>query len=336
MANMNSRRRSPGPPHHPRSTGTEIFLRELISNASDALDKRRFRALSEPELGAEGLEVRLIPDTEAGTLTLWDNGIGMTRDELVENLGTVAKSGTRAFLEQLEKAQGDVQLIGQFGVGFYSAFLVADRVDVTSRAAGSDEAWTWSSDGRSAFTIDAGERDEAGTTITLHLTEEYRGDFTREYGLRNLVRQYSDYVSWPIQLAVKRQEGEGAERKEVESFEAINQGEALWRLAPEGIEDEQYAEFYKHLTSAWDEHSRAFSVEGTQMFTALLFVQAAMDLFDANASAASTSTSTASSSWRTQRSSCPCGCASSAASSTRTTSRSTSRAMSCRTRAPRG
>ena len=265
----------------------EIFLRELISNASDALNKRRFRALSEPELGAEGLEVRLIPDTEAGTLTLWDNGIGMTRDELVENLGTVAKSGTRAFLEQLEKAQGDVQLIGQFGVGFYSAFLVADRVDVTSRAAGSDEAWTWSSDGRSAFTIDAGERDEAGTTITLHLTEEYRGDFTREYGLRNLVRQYSDYVSWPIQLAVKRQEGEGDERKEVESFEAINQGEALWRLAPEGIEDEQYAEFYKHLTSAWDEPlaNAHFSVEGTQMFTALLFVPktAPMDLFDANA-----------------------------------------------------
>lgn len=265
----------------------EIFLRELISNASDALDKRRFRALSEPAIGADDLEVRLLPDAEAGTLTLWDNGIGMTRDELVENLGTVAKSGTRAFLEQLEKAQGDVQLIGQFGVGFYSAFLVADQVVVTSRAAGSDEAWSWTSDGRSSFTVEAAEREEAGTTITLHLSEDYRGDFTREYGLRNLVRQYSDYVSWPIKLSVTRQEGEGDERTDVQSLEEINQGEALWRLKPEDIESDQYAEFYKHLTHSWDEPlaQAHFSVEGTQMFTSLLFVPktAPMDLFDSNA-----------------------------------------------------
>ena len=266
----------------------EIFLRELVSNASDALDKRRFRAITETALAEDNLHIRLLPDVDAGTLTIWDNGVGMTHDELVTNLGTVAKSGTRAFLEQLENGRDDVQLIGQFGVGFYSAFLVADRVEVVSRAAGTDDAHVWRSDGKSEFTVEPGERADAGTTITLHLNDEFKEQFTREWSLRDLVRRYSDYVSYPIQLEVTRTEKNDDDDEETttRSLEQVNEANALWKRAPEDITEEQYEEFYRHLTRDYGgplAHTH-FKVEGSQEFTSLLFIpgQAPFDLFDQN------------------------------------------------------
>lgn len=266
----------------------EIFLRELVSNASDALDKRRFRAITDADLAEGDLHLRLLPDVKGGTLTIWDNGIGMTQAELIENLGTVAKSGTRAFLEQLKDNKGDVNLIGQFGVGFYSAFLVADRVEVVSRAAGSDDAFRWSSDGKESFTVEPAERDQAGTSITLHLAEEFKEQFTREWTLRDLVRRYSDYVSYPIRLEVTRTEKDDDDNETTTTeLEQINEASALWRRPAEEITDEQYEEFYRHLTHDFGAPlARAhFKVEGNQEFTSLLFVpeRPPFDLFDQNA-----------------------------------------------------
>ncbi|MEO1273029.1 MAG: molecular chaperone HtpG, partial [Myxococcota bacterium] len=271
-------------------SNTDIFIRELVSNASDALDKLRFEAITRPELIAddEALRIQLIPNEEAGTLTITDTGIGMTREELIENLGTVARSGSKAFMEQLQKASeaarsGDVQLIGQFGVGFYSAFLVADRVEVVSRAAGAEEAWCWVSNAERTFTIDPAERDRRGTAITLYLKEEQR-ELLQSWKLRSLVKRYSDYVSHPIELQVVNTVGEGDEATTEISFEAINQSSALWRRPSSEITEEQYQEFYKHLTHDW-EPSLAythFKIEGTQQFTGLLFVpkRPPFDLFD--------------------------------------------------------
>lgn len=250
----------------------EVFLRELVSNAADALDKLRFRAISEPELLPDGYEakVRLLPDPEAGTLTIWDNGVGMTDAELAENLGTVARSGSKAFLEQLKEAQRkDLSLIGQFGVGFYSAYLVADRVEVITKAAGGEQAFRWSSEGKDTFSIEPAERDEVGTSVVLHLRDEHR-DVLQEHRLRELVRRYSDFISYPIELRTEREED--GEKKV--SFERVNEASALWQRSPSEISDEQYNELYHHLSHDWQPpltHTH-FSVEGTQMFTGLLFV----------------------------------------------------------------
>ena len=239
----------------------DIFLRELISNASDALDKLRFRALTEPSLlaGDVPLEIRITPDKEKGTLTVEDTGVGMTHDELVRDLGTVARSGSKAFLEAL-KAKGeakDLSLIGQFGVGFYSAYLVADRVEVVSRAAGHDDAWRWRSDGKDTFFVDADSRETRGTSIILYLKDDQK-EFLEPWRLKDLVRRYSDYVSHPIQVA----------------GETANKASALWQRPKGEITDEHYKEFYKHLTHAADEPIgwTHFRVEGTQEFVGLLFV----------------------------------------------------------------
>lgn len=261
----------------------EVFIRELVSNASDALDRLRFESVTQPELVAAGeqFRIRLSIDAEARTLTIDDNGIGMSRDELSQNLGTIARSGTREFVKQIEKAReaqnSSMQLIGQFGVGFYSAYLVADKVEVTSRKAGSNEAHRWVSDGKEGFTIEPAERDSHGTTLTLHLKQD-QGEFLEEYRIRSLIERYSDYVGHPIELAKKDAKSEETK------FERVNRANALWQRNPKEITPDQYHEFYKHLTHDWEEPVayRHFQVEGTQMFTGLLFLpkRPPFDLFD--------------------------------------------------------
>jgi len=264
---------------HSLYSNKEIFLRELLSNASDALDKLRFRGLTEPALlPPEELRIRLEADPSARTLSVWDNGIGMTREELISNLGTVARSGSRELIEKLKASGGkaDLQLIGQFGVGFYSAFLVAERVEVISRAAGSEEAWKWSSDARSAFTIEPAKRDVCGTTVMLHLSAEHV-EFARSWKLEELVRKYSDYLSWPIELRLEREKGGPAEWKRV------NRGSALWQRSPAEVTQEQYEEFYRHLTHDYEKPLayRHFRIEGTQQFAGILYIprRAPFDLF---------------------------------------------------------
>lgn len=253
----------------------EIFLRELVSNASDALDKLRFRALTEPDLyqGDTTLTVRIRADREHRTLTIEDTGIGMTEEELVGDLGTVARSGSRAFLEQLaQSGQGKgAPLIGQFGVGFYSAYLVAEQVEVTSRPAGPGQsAHRWVSDGKATFTVSPDGQTERGTRVTLHLRED-QAEFLEEWRLRELVKRYSDYVSHPIQLFVTR--GSGADAKT--EYETINRASALWQRPKAEVTAEQYDEFYRHLAHGGDELPLArthFKVEGTQEFAGLLYV----------------------------------------------------------------
>lgn len=264
----------------------EVFLRELVSNASDALDKLRFRAISEPDLVPEGttLRIRIEPDELAGTLTIADDGVGMTRDELQANLGTIAKSGTRELAEKLAKAQeakGDLSLIGQFGVGFYSAFLVADRVDVLSRAAGSREAWKWSSDGQREFVLAPATRVEPGTSVVLHLREDQRGLLTT-WRLEELIRKYSDYVHFPIELRLARQKDDAAP-----AYKTVNRGSPLWQRSPSEVTAEQYDELYRHIAHDTEpplarDH---FKVEGTQEFVGLLYVprRAPFDLFNPDA-----------------------------------------------------
>lgn len=268
---------------HSLYSNQEIFLRELISNASDALDKRRFSALQSPELwnADEPLKVRLIPNKEQNTLTIWDNGIGMNEEELKQSLGTIAWSGSREFLKKLEQQspeQRDLpQLIGQFGVGFYSSFLVAERVEVVSRAAGTDEAHRWESTGEGGFTIDEAERPSVGTSIVLHLKADAK-EYLDPYRLRQLVERYSDYLSYPIELQKSGKEDE---------FESINRGTALWQRSPKDVTAEQYEELYKHLTHDWQPPllHRHFKIEGTQEFSGLLYVpsRAQLDLFEPDA-----------------------------------------------------
>jgi molecular chaperone HtpG len=248
----------------------EIFVRELVSNASDALDKLRFRSLTEPSLleGEPALVVRMRVEPEARALVIEDTGIGMTEAELVENLGTVAKSGSHAFLEKLEEgAKKDVSIIGQFGVGFYSAYLVAERVEVVSRAAGTDKAWKWASTGRDSFTVEPADRSSRGTEVRLFLKEEHK-ELLEPWRLQELVRRYSDYVAYPIELETK--DKPDAEPKR----ETINQGRALWQRPKGEITDEQYEELYKHLTHDWEPPLARthFRVEGTQEFVGLFWV----------------------------------------------------------------
>ncbi|MEO8182534.1 MAG: molecular chaperone HtpG, partial [Deltaproteobacteria bacterium] len=276
----------------------EVFVRELISNASDALDKLRFESLSRPEfLPADTtLMVRIAADPQHQTLTFWDNGIGMTAQELEDNLGTLARSGTRQFVEALELAQRDKagdrpQLIGQFGVGFYSAFLVADRVEVVSRAAGGEEAFRWISDAKESFSIEPAGRDVQGTSVILHLKAD-RKEYLEGFRLRQLIERYSDYIPHPIELqASEKSSGKDAADKDAADkgvgpeYERVNQASALWRRSPKDVTREQYQGFYKHLTHDWEDPIayRHFQVEGTQMFYALLFLpkRPPFDLFDA-------------------------------------------------------
>ncbi|HEY8944851.1 MAG TPA: ATP-binding protein, partial [Polyangiaceae bacterium] len=248
----------------------EIFLRELISNSSDAIDRRRFAAIQNPDLlpGGERLAIRLIPDRQAGTLTIWDNGLGMSEAELKQSLGTIAWSGSRDFLERMAAGAGEgrdaPQLIGQFGVGFYSGYLVADRVRVVSRAAGSEQAHAWESTGEKGYTIGPAERESVGTSVILHLKEDQK-EYLEPYRLRALVERYSDYIAHPVELPKEDAPAE---------FQAANRANALWQRSPREVEKSQYVEFYKHLTHDWEEPlaHRHFHIEGTQMFKGLLFV----------------------------------------------------------------
>jgi molecular chaperone HtpG len=265
---------------HSLYSNQEIFLRELLSNASDALDKRRFSALQTPSVWSadETLKVQLIPNKEQGTLTISDNGIGMGEEELKQSLGTIAWSGSREFLKKLEQQSSDApQLIGQFGVGFYSAFLVAERVEVISRAAGTDQAYRWESTGEGGFSTDVAERASAGTSIILHLKKEAL-EYLDPYRLRQLVERYSDYLSYPIELLKTGTENE---------FEPINRGTALWQRSPKDVTAEQYEELYKHLTHDWQPPlgHRHFRIEGTQEFSGLVYVpsRAQVDLFEPDA-----------------------------------------------------
>jgi len=266
-------------------TNKEIFLRELISNASDAIDRLKFQALTDHDLldDDQVLEITLIPDKEQHTLAIRDNGLGMTREEMMQNLGTIAHSGTQAFAKAMEQAQGDdASFIGQFGVGFYSSYLVADQVRVTSRAVGSDEVWVWQSSGEGGFTISEGEGAERGTEVLLTLKED-QYDYLEEQQLRGLVRTYSDYVSHPIKLKIERE----ADTEHSSPFEQVNTASALWTRKKADIEEDQYVEFYKHLTHDWEKPLRwtHFQMEGTLLYTGMLFVpaRAPFDLFDPDA-----------------------------------------------------
>ena len=267
---------------HSLYSNKEIFLRELISNASDAADKLRFRALSNPDLyeGDGNLHVRISADKENRTLTLSDNGIGMTRDEVIDNLGTIAKSGTKAFLESMGSDQAkDSQLIGQFGVGFYSAFIVADKVTVRTRSAGvnADQAVFWESEGEGDYTIADIEKVERGTEITLHLREG-EDEFLDDWRLRNIISKYSDHIALPVEILTT--EGEDGEQK----WEKINKAQALWTRNKSEVTDEEYKEFYKHIAHDFTDpvtwsHNR---VEGKQEYTSLLYIpaRAPWDLFN--------------------------------------------------------
>ncbi len=270
----------------------EIFLRELISNASDACDKLRYQALTEPGLATEDFEIAISIDKKARTVTVADNGIGMNRDELAENLGTIARSGTTAFLESLTgDEKKDSQLIGQFGVGFYSAFMVADKVTLKTRPAGSDESWTWESSGDGSYELSDGDRDKRGTEITLHLNENSR-DYIVEFRLRQIVKKYSDFVEYPILMDIIRDETpkddegkpkEGAEKQTTVTEETLNSMKAIWMRPKSEVKKEEYNEFYKHVSHDYTDPLRTihYSAEGKIEFKALLYLpsKAPFDMF---------------------------------------------------------
>ncbi|MEX0445408.1 molecular chaperone HtpG [Xenorhabdus sp. SGI246] len=271
---------------HSLYSNKEIFLRELISNASDAADKLRFRALSAPELYENDAElrVRLALDKEKKTITISDNGIGMTRDEVIDNLGTIAKSGTKAFLESIGSDQAkDSQLIGQFGVGFYSSFIVADKVTVRTRAAGAktEEGVFWESTGEGDYTVADIEKTDRGTEITLHLREG-ESEFLNDWRLRSIIGKYSDHIALPVEIETQTKNEE--DDSVTVAWEKINKAQALWTRGKAEINDDEYKEFYKHISHdfadplSWS-HNR---VEGKQEYTSLLYIpsQAPWDLWN--------------------------------------------------------
>ncbi len=272
---------------HSLYSNKEIFLRELISNASDAADKLRFKALSNPELyqGDADLGVKLSFDADANTITVSDNGIGMSRDDVIENLGTIAKSGTAEFFSKLSEEQTkDSQLIGQFGVGFYSAFIVADAVTVRTRAAGlpAEDAVQWYSKGEGEYTIETINKESRGTDIILHLRDEGK-EFLSEWRLRDVISKYSDHISIPVYLHVAEKDDEGKETGE-KTWEQVNKAQALWTRSKSEVKDEEYQEFYKHITHDYADplvwsHNR---VEGKNDYTSLLYIptKAPWDLFN--------------------------------------------------------
>ena len=271
---------------HSLYSNKEIFLRELISNASDAEDKLRFAALKDDKLfeGDSDLKIRLDYDKDAGTITIADNGIGMTRDDVIANLGTIAKSGTAEFLKQLSgDEKKDSKLIGQFGVGFYSAFIVADKVEVFTRKAGeaADNGVHWESKGDGEFTIEPVTREQRGTEIVLHLKAEDK-EFADGWKLRSLVKKYSDHISFPV---VMKSESEEEDKKGEE--ETVNDATALWTLPRTEIKDEEYKEFYKHIAHDFEDpltwsHNK---VEGKLDYTSLLYIpkRAPFDLYNREA-----------------------------------------------------
>lgn len=267
---------------HSLYSDQEIFLRELISNACDAIDKLRFESLTNPALIDDDADwqIRLSVDKDTNTLTISDNGLGMSEETIVENLGTIARSGTREFLERLRATKADDRpdLIGQFGVGFYSAFMVADRVTVVSRMAGEDQAVRWESDGEGTFRLDPAERASRGTDITLHLKSDAL-EFLEEHRLRHVVKKYSDFVEHPIVMEVEKTipaEEEGGEPTVERGDEVLNSRQALWLRPASEVEEADYHAFYKQVSRDFQDPARTihFSAEGTVEFRALLFLPA--------------------------------------------------------------
>lgn len=273
-------------------TNKEIFLRELISNASDAIDKRYFKEASDGKTGMsrDDYEIRITPDKDARTLTISDNGIGMTRDELENNLGTIAESGSYKFKNENKDENSDTDIIGQFGVGFYSAFMVSQKIEVVSKAMGSDQAFLWTSEGSDGYDIEEAERPEAGTTITLYLREdtddEKYSDYLQEFRIKSLVRKYSDYIRYPIVMnCTKTREVEATEEEkkaedykpEYETYhedEKLNSMIPIWKRRKSEITDEEYNEFYKNKFSDWTDPLKVIhtNVEGVLSYNALLFI----------------------------------------------------------------
>ncbi|KUH80913.1 MULTISPECIES: molecular chaperone HtpG [unclassified Mycobacterium] len=292
---------------HSVYSNKDSFLRELISNASDALDKLRLESLRNKDLDvdASDLHIEIEVDTEARTLTVRDNGIGMTHDEVVDLIGTLAKSGTGQLRQQLREAKdaaASEELIGQFGIGFYSTFMVADKVELLTRKAGESEATRWVSSGEATYTIESVDASDAGapqgTSVTLHLkpedADDQLHDYTAEWKIRELVKKYSDFISWPIRMQVERrtpptEEGgpeTGQETATVET-QTLNSMKALWAKSKDEVSEEEYKEFYKHIAHAWDDPLEviAMKAEGTFEYQALLFIpsQAPFDLFTRDA-----------------------------------------------------
>ena len=275
---------------HSMYSNKEIFLRELISNASDASDKLRFEAIAKPELLEDqpSLRIRISADEQAKTLTIEDNGIGMSRDEVIENLGTIAKSGTASFMQQLTGDQKkDASLIGQFGVGFYSAFIVADKVEVFTRRAGlkAEEGVRWESAGEGEFSIETIDKAERGTRIVMHL-KSAEAEFADGWRLRNIVKKYSDHISLPIELP-KQHFGDDKDKPTELEWESVNRASALWTRPRTEVKDEEYQEFYKHVSHDFENplswsHNK---VEGKLEYTSLLYVpgRAPFDLYQREA-----------------------------------------------------
>ena len=278
---------------HSLYSNKEIFLRELVSNASDACDKLRFEALADDSLydGDSELSIHVDFDEEAKTITITDNGIGMSRQEVIDNVGTIASSGTKKFLEAMSGDQAkDAQMIGQFGVGFYSSFIVADKVTLETRRAGAsaDEAVRWESDGEGSFSLETIEKDSRGTKVVLHL-KEGEAEFASPYRLKTIIKQYSDHISIPVMMTEQELDDEGNPKKDdegnvVTKQERVNSASALWARDKSDITDEEYGEFYKHVSLDFADpltwiHSK---VEGNQSYTSLLYIPTnpPFDLFD--------------------------------------------------------
>jgi molecular chaperone HtpG len=283
---------------HSIYTNHEIFLRELISNASDAIDKAHFESLTNSDLleGDNDFEIYLVPDAESHTLTISDNGIGMNRMEVVENIGTIAKSGTKAFMDKLKEAKEsngevtDKEMIGQFGVGFYSAFMVAENVTIVTRKAGEKQAVRWESTGDGAYSIEDCDKEKRGTTVTLTLAPEFFGDkaeenYTDTHKVESLVKKYSDYVRYPIKMnfvieeTPKDKDGkpiEGAEKTKRDEMRTLNSMQPLWTRNKQDIKPEEYNEFFKNLFHEWEDPMEVFhtKAEGTVEYTSLLFIPA--------------------------------------------------------------
>jgi molecular chaperone HtpG len=285
---------------HSLYSNKEIFIRELVSNASDALDKLRLEGLKDKKILENNSDLRIKIDfnKDAKTITITDNGIGMTKDEIIDNIGTIAKSGTKEFLAKLkdlksaEKDTNTDQLIGQFGVGFYSAFIVSEKIVINSKKAGSEEpAVRWESDGKEKFTVDESDRKERGTEVVLYLNKENE-EFAAEWKIRNIVKKYSDYISYPIIMTVEREETpKDKDGKEIENAdpliryedETLNSMKAIWQKDKKEVTEEEYKEFYKHISHDWEEplEKLHLSVEGALAYKALLFFpkKAPYDMF---------------------------------------------------------
>ena len=268
----------------------DIFVRELVSNASDAIDKLRIESLSRPELAeyAKNGRIDITIDKKAGTLTFADNGIGMDRDDLVSYLGTIARSGTGEFIRAMQEAKNGANsdLIGQFGVGFYSSFIAADKVTVETMKAGGSESWRWESSGDGSYTIDRGSRTTHGSAVTLHMKQDEKAsddhdiakDYLSEWTLRGIIKEYSDFVTYPIYLTDAEKE-----KKEDEKEEPVNSMKALWTRPQKEISDEEFNDFYRHISHDWENPLERvyYKAEGTSEFRALLFIPSRppMDLF---------------------------------------------------------